>query len=166
VTKIFDMKTRDFLGNEWDIECMGCAISSRSMLVPGDFIQRTQYFGVHQDPLIPLPGFLVIASLRHIQSISQMQESEYEEFSRLLRTTHRAIKEATQIKVLTIVQEESSPHFHLWYFPWTQKLIARYGQPSLSRIREIMADQRKRSIEPAEWKVLERSIRKIKALLD
>jgi len=95
----------------------------------------------------------------------EMQESEYEEFSRLLGITQHAIKEAIKVKYLTLVQEESSPHFHLWFFPWTQKLIERYDQPSLNRIREIMADQRKQSIGQTEWKVLERSIQKIKAIL-
>ena len=107
------MKTKDFLGNEWNHDCMGCAINNQSMSVPGGFIQKTSHFCVHQDPLIPLPGFLVIASLRHIRSISEMRESEYDEFSELVRITHHAIKEATQIECLTIVQEESSIHFHL-----------------------------------------------------
>ncbi|MBN1450666.1 MAG: hypothetical protein JW963_06590 [Anaerolineales bacterium] len=159
------MKTRDFLGNEWDIDCMGCAISDRSMLVPGDFIKRTQYFCAHQDPLIPLPGFLVIASLRHIRSISEMQETEYEELSTLIRTTHCAVKEATRIEYLTMVQEENSVHFHLWFFPWTQEVIEKYGQPSLTKIREIMADYANRTIDEAEWKDLEKSIKKIGTLL-
>ena len=158
------MKTKDFLGNEWDIDCMGCAISTRSMSVPGGFIQRTQHFCVHQDPLIPLPGFLVIASLRHIQSISEMREAEYEEFSRLIRTAHYAIKEATKTEYLTIVQEESSIHFHLWFFPWTQSVTEQYGRPSLIKIREIMADHRKQPVDEARWKELEKSIEKIKAL--
>ncbi|MFZ5879246.1 MAG: hypothetical protein ACOY0R_07740 [Chloroflexota bacterium] len=51
------MKTKDFLGKEWDITCMGRAISDNSMSTPGGFIQKTQYFCVHQDPLIPLPVF-------------------------------------------------------------------------------------------------------------
>jgi len=159
------MKTKDFLGNGWDIDCMGCAISNRSMLVPGGFIQRTQHFCVHQDPLIPLPGFLVIASLRHIQSISEMREVEYKELSKLIRTAHDAIREATKIEYLTIVQEESSIHFHLWFFPWTQSVIEQYGRPSLAKIREIMADYRKQPLGEAEWKELEKSIEKIKTLL-
>jgi len=156
------MKTKDFLGNEWEIDCMGCAISNRSMLVPGDFIQRTQHFCVHQDPLIPLPGFLVIASLRHIRSISEMQESEYEELFKLIRATHAAIKETTKIEYLTVVQEESSIHFHWWFFPWTGSVIERYGQPSLTKIREIMTDYRKQMLGEAEWKKLEKTIEKIK----
>jgi diadenosine tetraphosphate (Ap4A) HIT family hydrolase len=159
------MRTRDFLGNEWDIDCMGCAISNRSMLVPGDFILRTQYFCVHQDPLIPLQGFLVIAALRHIQSISEMQEPEYDEFSKLVRTAQHAIKETIKIKYLTIVQEESSVHFHLWFFPWTKNVIKQYEQPSLTKIREIMADYRNQLISEVEWKELEKTIEKIKTLL-
>ena len=156
------MKTKDFLGNEWDIGCMGCAIGDQTMSVPGGFIQRTQYFCVHQDPLIPLPGFLVIASVRHIRSISEMREPEYEEFSRLVKAAHYAIKEATHIEHLTIIQEENSTHFHLWFFPWTQAVIEKYGQPSLAKIREIMVDYRKRSIGEVEWKELEKSIEQIK----
>ena len=157
------MKIKDFLGHEWDIDCMGCAISDGSMLVPGGLIKRTRYFCVHQDPLIPLPGFLVIATTRHIQSISEMEEAEYEEFSNLVRETHRAIKGGTGIEHLTILQEESSIHFHLWFFPWTEKITEKYGKPSLTKIREIMADFRTGSSDEVEWKELERSIDKIKA---
>lgn len=156
------MKTKDFLGREWDIDCMGCAISNGSMLVPGDFIQKRQYFCVHQDPLIPLPGFLVIASLRHIRSIAEMGPVEYEEFSSLLKTTHDAIKKVTGIQTLTIVQEESSRHFHLWFFPWTDDVVEKYGQPSLAKIREIMADFRKQSVDEEQWKKLHESILKIR----
>jgi diadenosine tetraphosphate (Ap4A) HIT family hydrolase len=159
------MKTRDFLGNEWDIDCMGCAIRNQSMSVPGGFIQKTNHFCVHQDPLIPLPGFLVIASLRHIQSISEMHTSEYDEFSALVRITHHAIKEATKIEYLTIVQEESSIHFHLWFFPWTQDVIKQFGQPTLTKIREIMTEYKKQPVSETEWGELRESIEKIKTLL-
>ena len=159
------MQTRDFLGNVWDIDCMGCAIGNRSMPVPGGLILKTRHFCVHQDPLIPLPGFLVIASLRHIQSISKLQESEYAEFSKLVRLVHAAIKEATKIEYLTIIQEESSIHFHLWFFPWTQTVLERYREPSLTKIREIMASYRRQSLDAAEWQALEKSIEKIKTLL-
>lgn len=156
------MRSKDFLGNEWDIECLGCAVRDGFMPVPGGFIRKTEYFLVHQDPLIPIEGFLVIASRRHIQSISEMEDAEYEEFSRLVRNVHYAIKETTSIKNLTIVQEESSIHFHLWFFPWTENVIEKYGKPSLSKIRGIMAEFRTHPINKTEWKELEQSINKIR----
>lgn len=159
------MITRDFLGNEWDIGCMGCAISSQSMLVPGGFIKRTQHFCVHQDPLIPLPGFLVIASMRHIRSIAEMPGAEYEEFSMLVRAAHEAIKKVTGIEFLTMIQEDYARHFHLWFFPWTPSVIEHYGQPSLTAVRGIMADYKQRTIDAIEWKTLEKSIEEIKTLM-
>ena len=93
-----------------------------------------------------------------------MQESEYDEFSKLIRSAHYAIKHVTKTEYLTIVQEENSIHFHLWFFPWAQSVIEQYGQPSLTKIREIMADYRKQPVDESEWKELEKSIEKIKAL--
>jgi len=144
---------------------MGCAIADHTMSVPGGMIKQTEYFCVHQDPLIPLPGFLVVASARHIQSISEMSEDEYGEFSRLVKVTHQAIEEVTQVEFITIIQEESSRHFHLWFFPWTQVVIDRYGSPSLSKIREIMADYRKVQFSHSEWVELEKIIQDIKRLI-
>ena len=76
----------------------------------------------------------------------------------------RAIKETTNIEHLTIIQEESSPHFHLWFFPWTEGVIEQYGQPSLTKIREIMTDYRKHPIDEVEWGELQKSIETIKTL--
>lgn len=156
------MKTKDFLGQEWDIECMGCAIRDQSMTVPGGFVKKTQHFCVHQDPLIPLPGFLVIASTRHIQSIVEMDSIEYDEFAKLIRDVHKAIKKVARVEYLTLVQEESSAHFHLWFFPWTQEVIDQYGNPSLTKIREIMAEYKMHSINELEWEKLENSITDIR----
>jgi hypothetical protein len=92
-----------------------------------------------------------------------MHPVEYEEFSRLLKIAHTAIKLATGIENLTLVQEESSIHFHLWFFPWTPPVLEKYGKPSLDKIRGIMADTRKQPISEMEWRKLEESIEKIKS---
>ena len=160
------MRTKDFLGTEWDIDCMGCAIREGSMRIPGGFIKQAQHFFVHQDPLIPLPVFLVIASKRHILSIIEMNDDEYEELSNLIRETRRVIQETTQIEHLTMVQEERSVHFHLWFFPWTKEVIQRYGEPSLTNIREIMGEYRANSISPSEWMELETVINEMKTQMD
>lgn len=156
------MTTKDFLGIEWEIDCMGCAIGDGSMSPPSGFIRVSKHFCVHQDPLIPLPGFLVIASLRHIQSIGEMGAEEYAEFAGLVRAAHCAIKRATVVERLTLVQEESSRHFHLWFFPWTQEVIEIYGRPSLSKIREIMSDLREATLDDRAWIELEASIEDIR----
>jgi len=156
------MITKDFLGSEWDVNCLGCDIASQQILVPGGFVRKTQYFCVHQDPLIPLPGFMVIASSRHIQSMAEMQTAEYAEFAQLVKMTHTAIKKATGIEFLTLVQEESSIHFHLWFFPWSQGVIEKFGRPSLANIRDIMAAYRRQPISASEWSALVETIKAVR----
>lgn len=157
---------QDFLGHLWTVDCIGCAISRGLMSVPGGIIHETEHFCVHQDPLISLPGFLVIASRQHVRSLSELNEAQYHEFSRLLRVTHRAIKTIADLEHVTLIQEERSSHFHLWFFPWTSKIIAKYGSPSLSKIRDIMTDYQKQPLGKDDWNELERSIEKMKTLVN
>jgi diadenosine tetraphosphate (Ap4A) HIT family hydrolase len=159
------MISKDFLGNTWEFDCMGCAIARGLMQVPGGLIAQTGNFLVHQDPLIPLPGFLVIASRRHIRSIDAMTAAEYAEFASLLRQAQAAIKQVTQVEYLTLVQEEHSSHFHLWFFPWLPQVIKKYGEPSLAKIRTIMAEVSREPLRAVEWAELEKNIRGIKALM-
>ncbi len=142
---------------------MGCAISDGNITVPGGFIHRTQHFCVHQDPLIPIEGFLVIASTRHIRSISEMEDAEFNEFFWLIKNVHQGIKEVTTVEYLSMIQEENSSHLHLWFFPWTQTIIKEHGEPSLSKVRAIMKDYQTGPIDNMKWKELEMSIEKIKA---
>lgn len=150
--------TRDFLGQEWTYDCMGCAIADGAMQVPGGLIKRTEHFVVHQDPLIPLSGFLVIGARRHIRSLAEMTLAEYEEFASLLWKTDKIIRATTGVEHLTLVQEEHSIHFHFWFFPWTAEVIEKYGSPSLAKIRAIMNDCREKSLDADEWQKLKISI--------
>lgn len=108
----------------------------------------------------------MIASKRHIQSIVEMNDEEYEELSRLIRETRRAIQETTQVENMTLIQEERSAHFHLWFFPWTKEVVERYGNPSLTRIREIMADFQAKSIDETEWNELEAKLKIMRARME
>ena len=159
------MFTKDFLGNTWEVDCLGCAIARQELQVPAGLIRRTGYFCVHQDPLIPLAGFLVIASLRHIHSLSEMTAAEYVDFSMLVRDTHAAIKKAIQVEFLTLIQEEHSVHFHLWFFPWLPEIIQKYGEPSLTTIRAIMGDYSRQPIRSLEWEKLQKTIESLKLLM-
>jgi hypothetical protein len=94
-----------------------------------------------------------------------MTEVEYAEFPGLVRETHAAIKKATQIEYLTLIQEEHSRHFHLWFFPWLPEIIETYGEPSLAKIRGIMAEVSREPISPEEWRKLEKTIVRIKAYI-
>ena len=57
-------------------DCLGCALGDKSLIPPGGIIAETEHFILHQDPLVPIKGFLVINSKRHVQSIAELTEAE------------------------------------------------------------------------------------------
>lgn len=80
----------------------------------------------------------------------------------LLWETDKIIRAATSVEHLTLVQEEHSVHFHLWFFPWATEVVEKYGPPSLAKIRAIMDDCRKQTLSAGEWQKLKTSIEDIR----
>ena len=70
------MKMTDVLSNELEIDCIGCAIADKSLIPVGGHVKETDNFILHQDPEVPIKGFLIIASKRHIKSIAQLVKLE------------------------------------------------------------------------------------------
>jgi len=128
----------DFLGNKWPQECMGCLIASGKMEPPGGLLYKSENFHINQDPLVPMEGFLVITSNRHIQRISDLTDDEFSEYSNLIKITRRLIKDIFNIEFVTMVEEEMSIHFHTWFFPWSKKILSNIEKPSLNEIRPFM----------------------------
>ena len=132
------MEITDILDNVWDVGCIGCAIASSKMVPPGGMIAENDSFYVHQDPEIPISGFLIIGSKRHVQSVTDLTEKEYTDFASLLYRSRRLLELLPDIQSVTLIQEERSAHFHFWLFPWQGWMIEKYGSHSLSHIRSIM----------------------------
>ncbi len=59
------MHITDFQNNRYTCDCLGCAIGAGEVSPPGGLICESEHFVVHQDPEVPVRGFLIIASKRH-----------------------------------------------------------------------------------------------------
>jgi len=81
------MIIKDFMNNEWNCECIGCSIGNGEIVPPGGIIADTKNFVLHQDPEVPIGGFLIIASKKHIKSISELS---LEESTELFELVYRA----------------------------------------------------------------------------
>lgn len=131
------MIIKDFFNNEIECECIGCSIGNGQAVPPGGIITETSNFVLHQDPEVPIKGFLIIASKKHIKSITQLTLEESSELFMLVYRARLAMEKVAQIKEVTIIQEERSGHFHLWLLPrhdWMQDKFSN----SLSSIRDMM----------------------------
>ena len=84
-----------FNGKMIDIgDCMGCAKAKtvgNSDLNPGEII-RTKNFDISQDFELPINGFIVIGSLRHIETISEMTKEEKQELICLIDVVISSLK--------------------------------------------------------------------------
>lgn len=131
------MIIKDILGEEWNCKCIGCSIENGEIAPPGDIIISTENFVLHQDPEIPIKAFLIIASKKHIRSISELTCKESEELFDLVYKARMALKIIKDIKEVSIIQEERSGHFHLWLLPRYEWMDEKF-ENSLSTVREIL----------------------------
>lgn len=138
------MKITDISGKEHSIDCIACAIQSGEIALPVERITETENFVVEQDLEIPIEGFLIVVSKRHIFSVDELSDNEITELSILLKKTRKAMRQSLGVSWITIVQEENTAtsHFHIWLFPW-HKWMAKKWSGKLEEIKEIMKFSRK-----------------------
>ena len=67
-------------GVKKDIDCIGCAIQRREIESVGGNVAETKNFNVQQDYEIPIPGFMILASKKHLKGIEDFSEKERKEF--------------------------------------------------------------------------------------
>jgi diadenosine tetraphosphate (Ap4A) HIT family hydrolase len=132
-------KIQDLLGEIWRVDCTGCAIGSGKMEPPGGIISENDSVFLHQDPEVPIPGFLVVGSRRHVRSLNEMSPKEQSEFTSLLCEAQSCLSALPEVESITIVQEERSAHFHTWLFPWQTWMTDMFGTNSLTHLGPIMA---------------------------
>lgn len=150
----------DFLGNRWECECIGCAIRDGKLIPPGGIIYESESFVVEQDPEIPINGFLIVSSKKHIKSIIELSENERHELIDLVDLSIRAIKDLDLTDEVTIVQEERSEHLHFWVFPHSDWMDERFGK-GISYLRAINSYVRE-NISPEDKDMVLETVEEIK----
>lgn len=146
---------RDYLGNEYKVlECLGCEITKKGIIAPGGVVYESDALIMSGDPEIPIRGFLVINSKRHINSLTKMTKEERAELIELVAKSIKVIKELGLATRVTVLQEERSQHFHVWIFPMQDWMKNKYGE-GLAHIREICEDVRENTDATGRRKVVE-----------
>lgn len=107
----------DFTGKKKEVSCIGCACAEAGKNVPG-FVFETDLFHAHQDQEVPIPGFVILSTKRHVESIDTFTDEEATEFVTLLRKIRSAQREVLGIETVYLIQEEdTADHFHMWLLP-------------------------------------------------
>lgn len=120
----------DFTGTKKEITCIGCACTEAGRDVPG-YVIETELFHAHQDQEVPIPGFVILSTKRHVTSVADFTDGEISEFAGLVRRIRVAQREVLGIETVYLIQEEDTEdHFHLWLLPryeWMEDQ-ARFGR--------------------------------------
>ena len=132
------MKIIDIQNHAIECRCLGCAIAAGEWAPPGGIIAETASFVLHQDPEVPIKGFLIAASKRHIRSLAEMSQTEAQELFGLVYRARLALRQLGDIGNVTLIQEERSAHFHLWLLPRYSWMDDSGFADSLSTSRAIM----------------------------
>lgn len=157
----------DYQGKEWTVDCLGCAIVNHQIDNPGAIIE-TEHFNVHQDIIIPIPGFVVMASKRHIDSVADLTPEEQHDFIQSTVRIRKTLNDVLGINEVYLIQAETSDHrdghFHLWFFPrypWMQEQFGR----SIESVRPIMEYARQNLKTPENIEAVNQSVQKLKSAL-
>lgn len=150
----------DYKGFNLDTNCIGCA-REQGKISQNDTILRTKYFDAHQDFEIPIPGFIIVSTRRHIQSIDEFTEEEKNNFVEVITKVRKALRDVLKIEVVYLYQEEdTSHHFHLWIFPrydWMEK----FGK-KIQSVRPIMEYAKKEMKTDENLKIVQQSLKTLR----
>ena len=128
----------DIKGRTKKIACIACSIQSGEVKNPG-VIAESEYFVAEQDYETPIPGFVILASKRHLYSIDEFTKEEQQDFIKFLCCLRKTIRKALDIEHIYIVQEEdtTSSHFHVWLFPRYSWMKEKFGS-KIESVKPIM----------------------------
>lgn len=120
-------KIQTIYGKNIATRCLGCAINHGELSHYEGTICKWDYFHAHQDIEIKLPGFIILSTHRHVTSIAEFTKEEYMEFGRVVSKIRNA-QRLVGIETCHLYQnEDSSDHFHLWFFP-VYEWMRHYGK--------------------------------------
>lgn len=105
--------------------CLSCDLLKKQKDTIGGVIISTKHFEARQDYAVPIPGFVILSTKRHVKSIDEFTREERHEFIDLLYEIRKNMRSALNIETAYLIQEEDASHFHLWLFPrydWMNEL--------------------------------------------
>lgn len=134
---------KSFDGKMIDVgDCMGCAKAKwlgDTENNPGEVL-RTKNFDISQDFELPINGFIVIGSIRHIESINEMTSEEKLELITLIDTVIASLKKLNVCSQYDVVWEEKdNNHFHAWLMPRHKYLLDAMGTNIMKKVGELFA---------------------------
>lgn len=132
------MKIKDIMGVEHELNgCLGCEIVNKNLKPVGGIIYKNEYFVVTQDFELPIDGFIVISSIRHVEQLAELSDKERMNLIDLINKIINILKSNNIAEEYNIILEEKRDyHFHVWLMPRHKWMQEKFGK-IMKHIKEI-----------------------------
>ena len=129
---------KDLTGKEQAFNgCLGCEIVNGNLVPFGGVLFADKYFTIMQDFELPIDGFIVISSVRHIEKFTDLTSEERIDLIGLINKTLTILRENKVAEEFNVILEEKQGyHFHIWLMPRHKWMIEKYGKV-LKNIKQI-----------------------------
>ena len=110
-------------------DCLGCEIIRGNLTPFGGVLYKDNEFAITQDYELPINGFIIISTVRHIEKFTELNDSERINLVNLINKTLsvlRANEIAEEFNV--ILEEKQGIHFHVWLMPRHKWMLEKFGK--------------------------------------
>lgn len=128
--------------------CLSCEIVSAETATEGGVVLETEHFHAHQDVAYPVPGFVIVASRRHVRALDELNDCEAADLMATLRRIRAAQRATLGLHaVYYFYNEDTRHHLHVWMIP-RHPWMAAFGQ-SIESVRPALQHARD-TVTPAQ----------------
>ena len=128
----------DLTGKEHELNgCLGCEIANGNLKTFCGILYESNDFLVMQDYELPINGFIVISSKKHVEKLTELDENAQINLMKIiskLLSVLRANNIAEEYNL--ILEEKKGYHFHVWLMPRHDWMIQKFGKV-LKNIKNI-----------------------------
>ena len=123
-------RIKDITGNEFELNgWLGCEIVNGKLKPFGEILHKNENFVIAQDFELPINGFIVISSIRHIEKFTDLSEIEQIDLSKLISRILSILRNHNIAEEFNIILEEKQGiHFHVWLMPRHKWMIEKFGK--------------------------------------
>lgn len=147
-------------GQNVEVACLSCALTSGVIEPVGGVVIETDYFHAHQDVAYPIQGLIILASKRHIKCFDELTETEKLDYINLLTKIREAQRKVLGIEtVYYFYNEDTTHHFHTWMVP-RYEWMNEFGR-SIESVRPVLLHARNNMNSEANMKEVMSSIEKL-----
>lgn len=131
-------KIKDLTGAEIEIDdCLGCEINDGKLVPFGGVLYQSKQFTVTQDFELPIDGFIIISTARHVERFTDLTQEEQGELVVLINKVLNILRKANVSKEFNVILEEKEGcHFHVWLMPRHDWMIEKFGKV-IKKIQDI-----------------------------